>query len=776
MGQGEGPVRDRGLKRAVGAGGLFTTGYGDVGSSIYYALGVTTLYAMGAAPLAIIIAGVFFVFTALTYAECASMIPDAGGSSSFARHAFNDLFSFVAGWALMLDYVVTIAISILPAASYMGYFFPIFKAWPYNSLFAIALLLFLGALNIIGIRETTRFNAVLIAVDILTQVILIIMGAFLLFSPNVLLSQVHLGSDPTWRNFLYGISIAMIAYIGIESIAQTAEETVDPGKNIPRATMATMVTVLALYIGISLIALSVIPPQELATKWLADPVAGIAHSMPVGRELLAPLVAVLGVTILTVASNAAIIGASRLSFAMGSYHQIPGPLFKVHRRYKTPYLAILLIMVVAIVLVIPGDLRWLADLYNYGAMLAFSMAHLSLIKLRFVQPGMERPFKLHGNVRVKGGEVPVTAVLGFLGTFFVWLIVIATHEVGRVLGTVWMISGLVMYAIYRNMNKLPLVDRAEMPVEEIPKRKPMRIKKVLIPTTGYAHFQGIVETACKVAKADGAMVESLYIQEGPTILKKGPGVPLETGKAAVEKIRRTAMRYGLEVREKVILQGRFAGVEILEELRKGGHDLVVLGFSERSMVDKVLVGDVVNELLNSAPCMVGVGRDRRVGLPRERVETPGPVRIKKILVPTAGYRRADRIMELACKIAKIDGASITALYIQELPLRPTRAIMDFELARGERAFRRVNEIAAMYGTKIETKLSSQGLPVGEEILHEASTGGYDLIMLGVSRRTRVGKLFFGDIVSEIIDRAPCMVYVGRDRMRANRISGWSEQP
>src|SRR5438093_2645731 len=202
-------LTERGLRRSVGVPGLFATAYGNVGSSIYYALGLVALHALGFTPVVFMIAGGLFALTAKTYAEGASMYPEAGGSSSFARHAFNELASFFAGWALTLDYIITIAISAFFVPHYLGAFFPSLRHNPGDIFGGIAVIAVLAAVNIRGLKESAKLNLFLAVADLATQVLLIIVGAVLVLDPAGLVSQVHLGLAPIWREVVFSRRFAM---------------------------------------------------------------------------------------------------------------------------------------------------------------------------------------------------------------------------------------------------------------------------------------------------------------------------------------------------------------------------------------------------------------------------------------------------------------------------------------------------------------------------------------------------------------------------------------
>jgi APA family basic amino acid/polyamine antiporter len=453
------------LQRVVGVPGLFSTGYGNVGSSIYYALGVTTLYALGAAPLALAIAGLFFILTVLTYTEATVALPEAGGASSFARHGFNELVSFVAGWATLMSYTATIAISAFSAIGYLAVFFPGVKDPAVHVALSIAAILLLMALNIMGVQEATGFSLLFAVIDLAIQIVLVIVGTIFLLNIELLITQVSFGVAPTWGDFVYGIAVAMVAYTGIETISNMAGEARAPARSVPRAYMGLILAVLVLFIGISSVALSAFPVQcvgdrcetELTRHYLEDPVAGIAKRMPPPLDaILTPIVGILASTILLIAANAGVIGVSRLAYAMGTHKQLPRLMNRVHARYRTPYVAIVIFSVAAIVLVLPGSITQLSEAYVFAAMLTFTLAHASLIGMRVRLPELYRPFRLALSIPIAGRPIPLTAAIGGLGTAAVWMLVVITYPFGRWVGLGWMILGIALYVAYRQRLGLPL--------------------------------------------------------------------------------------------------------------------------------------------------------------------------------------------------------------------------------------------------------------------------------------------------------------------------------
>lgn len=457
------------LRRVLGIPAVFSAGYGNVGSSIYYALGIVALVAMGATPIALGAAGILFIFTALTYAEGTASLPEAGGSASFARHAFGDMAGFMAGWALMLSYIVTISISAFTIPPYLGFFWEPFKESAVIGTFSsIGIVFFLMLINVVGVKETSFINIGATIVDILTQISLVVIGFVLLFDPSLLWRSI-VDNWPSTENLVLGIALATIAYTGIETMSQMAEETKHPERSVPRALIMMIVAVLVIFAGISLVTLSAMSPQELATEWARDPVAGIAAKLPLEiiRVILKPLVAVLAGTILLIATNAGLLGISRLAFSQGTHGLVPPFMSKVHDKFKTPYIAIIIFSSIAMALLIPGFFSSgvfenMGSLYAVGSLLAFMFSHASIIGLRIRKPDMERPFKLGMNMKIRGREIPFSAVFGFVTTTGIWIIILITQPYSRWVGLAWMVAGLLIFFYLRARDKKKASDEWEV--------------------------------------------------------------------------------------------------------------------------------------------------------------------------------------------------------------------------------------------------------------------------------------------------------------------------
>jgi APA family basic amino acid/polyamine antiporter len=625
------------LKRQIGVLGLFSTAYGNIGSSIYYALGATAFFALGATPIVIAVVGIFFVFNVFSFSEGSCMLPYAGGASSFARKGFNEVISFFTGWVDLLSYVATIAISSVTAVYYAAYFFPVlkepipitigktisFSTDPnfFVILFAIFIVLALMVLNIIGVKEAMKFNILFAVIDILTQILIVIIGAILLLNIKELLSYPTRGPDfwPDLKNLIYGFAVANVAYTGIDTISQMAEETSDYKVKIPKAYILLIIVVLFIYLTLPVVSMSAMGPKELATTWHTDPIAGIAYYMPEVKifgyainlkMIFGPWIAFLAVSILIIATNAGIIGASRLAYSMGQYRQLPSFIFKLHRKFNTPYKGIIFFCMVAIGLLLSGLIYKdifikLAILYSFATIITFTVSDFSIIAMRIKFPEMERPFKIPLNFKFNGREIPIPMIIDIIFNTIVWLILIAGNSWASFLGFLWIIVGLVLYVVYRKKYKLPVFE--EVSIERVVEVAylPIEYEGILVPTVGELDAE-MIQAACKMALKDKSNVTALYVIEVPMTLPIDAKIPSEIEKAqkVMDQADLIGKEYGVQVNTRII-QTRSAGKAIVEEAEKMKASLILLGKGEREKrVEELISGKTINYVAKNAPCPV----------------------------------------------------------------------------------------------------------------------------------------------------------------------------
>jgi len=615
-------LSEYGLRRTVGVSGLFATAYGNVGSSIYYALGLVAAHALGLTPLVFLFAGGLFALTAKTYAEGASMFPEAGGSSSFARHAFNDWISFFAGWALSLDYILTIAIS--------AYFVPFYASAlpglhalhnpPGNIIAALVVLVLLVVLNIRGLGESARVNFVLAITDLGTQILVVLLGAVLVLNPSLLVHQVHLGTAPSLSQLIFALSIAMLAYTGIETVSNMAEESKDPGSDVPKAVNLVLIAVLGVYMGISVVALSALPVHHvghkyvtlLGTKFESEPVLGIIDHLGLHGVLLYGAryyVGLLATTILFIATNAGLIGISRLSWSLAEHRQLPSVFSKLHSTYRTPWFTIVFFSAFAVLLIGFANINVLGNLYSFGAMLSFTTAHAAIVALRIKDPDRERPYRMPGNVLVRGRQIPITAVVGGMGTFAAWVAVVALHPEAKFVGIPWMALGMVGYVIYRKRAGLSLIHSVEVVRPTRPQDfRELGYRTALVPIFGSDVSAATLFSAAKLIGKEG-IVYAVYVLPVPRQLSLDAGLEEEEafGRSILESARIQGRRLDIKVRTGLI-RARNPGAALADEAQRINADVIYLS-TRNAPLSEQRIGLTASYLLDRRPCRIVIETD-----------------------------------------------------------------------------------------------------------------------------------------------------------------------
>ena len=607
--------REAALRRVHGTSALFSAAYGNVGSTPYYALGVTAAFALGLTPVAFLIAGLIFVCTAATYIEGTVMYPEAGGSSSFARHAFNEFVSFFAAWGQMLNYIITVAISAFFVPHYLAVFWSPLGESPGDIIGGLVLIALLAALNVKGTQESARLNLMLAIGDLLTQLALVVAGLFLVLSPETLIDNVELGVAPTWGNFALGVAVGMIAFTGIETISNMAEEARDATRTVVNGTALTVLAVLFMYALLPMIALSAMPvtadaagnyTTELGTTYAEDPVLGVVENIGLSAgvtEIARYYVGVLAAVILVIATNAAMIGLSRLTFSMGQYRQLPERLRQVHPRFHTPYVAILVFSVIAALAILPGQVDFLATMYSFGAMLSFTIAHVSIFKLRQRYPDHERPWKPPLNFRFRGASVPITAIIGGLGTFAAWVVVISLDLSTLAAGVAWMVIGVVVYMLYRRHQELSLSETVKVQALEPLGVEEVEYQSVLVAFDFDDTFnEEMVATAKALAARKRRAIHLVSLIAVPTHLPLDARLE-EDERRAQSKIEQAKLICGQRVTGSVVRvrPGQSPGA-IVEAAREIGAAAIVMQLRYRA--GEPVYSKTLQAVLAKRPCRV----------------------------------------------------------------------------------------------------------------------------------------------------------------------------
>jgi basic amino acid/polyamine antiporter, APA family len=617
--------RLHGLQRVLGVNALFSTAYGNVGSSIYYALGLVASFALGLTPVVFVITGVIFYLTAATYAEATAMYPEAGGSSSFARRAFNEFWSFFAAWAQMLNYTITIAISAFFVPHYFGSVIGVdaLRHSPGDIFFGIGVVVVLSLVNIVGVKESAGVNVALAVTDFLTQLLLVIVGLVLVFSPQTLVDNVILGVAPTWKDFFLAIPVGMIAYTGIETISNMAEEAKDETKTIPAAINRVVIAVFAIYALLPMVALSALPVHKTPSGdyqtllgvaedkggFAGDPILGVVKQLDLGFMQHAGeiYVGLLAATILFIATNAGIIGVSRLVYSMGLHRQVPDRLRQLHPKFGTPWIGILLFGAIACVAMIPGKAEFLGNMYAFGAMLSFTIAHISVIRLRNRYPDFKRPYRGPGNVHIRGYEVPLFALFGGIGTGLAFVVVTFLHVDVALAGIGWLTLGIVIYKIYRTRQGLDLTSTVKVAIPAPVIEREAEYESILVALEGKEYPEGAMATAIKVAARRRRGIHVLVTITVPASAPINASLP-EQESAAQAIIEQAKIQGGRRVTghwEKVRTGG--GGRLIVDEAKQMGAKAIVIPLPARS--GATVFSKTVETVLAERPCRVIIQAD-----------------------------------------------------------------------------------------------------------------------------------------------------------------------
>jgi APA family basic amino acid/polyamine antiporter len=589
------------LQRRLGAADLFGVAYGEIASSIYFALGIIAGHALGLTPYVLLFTGLLFLVVALSYAEGTTELRETGGAATFVRRAFNDLAGFVAGWALFLDYLIVTALAALFLPHYLGRAIGVdaLDSGPWDKVVALGVITLVGALRLTrpGLTRKKRMYVAGIAVaaiDLFTQLLLVVLGLAFLWSPGALTHGASLGTSPSWHEVAFALPLAMLAYTGLETVANLAEETRRPGVQLPRSLFAGIGAVVAVYIGIAVVALMAFPARggdtALGTKWVGAPLMGIVAALDthLPHWVHTPLrvyVGLSGAFILLLAAATSISGFGRLAYSLGEHGQLPRAFGRLHRRTLVSPEAVLASVgisgaIILLTALLNKPVAFLASLFSFGVLLAFTAAQLAVIQLRRTEPNRRRPFMVPFNVRIRGTQVPIPSVIGAAATFAIWIVAMATHPAARYAGPAWLAAGLVIYFFVRRERGAGLLEHVVSTDEQVVPEA--SFTKILVPMKLGDIGEEMVATAVKLAQERQGSVEALHVIKVPLELPLDAPLEEEEARAAesIEEAKALGADHGVEVRGHIV-RARSIGDAIVKAAEQTGADLIVLGSSPR---------------------------------------------------------------------------------------------------------------------------------------------------------------------------------------------------
>lgn len=621
------------LRHSLGSPILFAVVYTSLASAVFFSLGVVADHALGLTPVVFLIAAVMFGVTAMSYVEGASLHPEPGGSTVLARYAFNELVSFVAGWAMLLDYVILIAVTAFAATQYLSVFWAPLGHAGESLLLSIAIIAFVVFTSIRGFAWRREYRIGLIVVGaLLLELVAIAIGLGQFFEPKEIVSQVHLGSYPTWSGLIFALTVTTIAFTSVESASGLAGE-VKAGRGALRRLIASgTVTVVVAYVGVAIVAVTALPlpsAESPGHDFTDAPVIDILRQLHPHAlsQALVYLIGAVAAGTLVAAADSAMLGLSRLAYSLSTNRQIPSGLGRLHPQRSTPYVLILLAGLIAAALVIPESLDFLVGIYAFGAMLAFTIAHVSVVKMRYSEPLGDRPYRTPFSVRLRGGDLPLLAVFGALVCSAGWVATMVIHEPARYVGLGWMLAGLVLYVVYRRADETSLLRRVTVPAEALRAEQLLdrEYGSILVPLSGKGLDEDMIQTAALLAagepseEGEVSTIEAVWIFEMPMSLPldaRLPDAQVKHARQALARAKTVGEEYaGVQVATATI-RARRAGQAILEEARRRGVEAIVLGAEEPSRIRggarlggrggplENFVGEATKQVVAKARCRV----------------------------------------------------------------------------------------------------------------------------------------------------------------------------
>lgn len=610
----------RGFERVLDAPALFTAAYDEIGSSIYFALGIVAAQALGLTPVVLAATGLLFLVVSLSYAEGTAAIPETGGAATFTRRAFNDLAGFATGWVLFLDYLIVISLSTLFLPHYLAASLsaPSLREGPWDVVIAV------GAIVVIVVARLVRHSRihttalVLALLDLSVQLLVVVLGLAVVFSPGVLTSGFDFPAGQGWHDLAFALPLAMLAYTGLETVANLAEETREPGRTLPRSLFSSIGLVVIMTVLIAVVGLSAFPAEDgstdLADEWLQAPIVGIVtafegHLPATVVDVLRVVVGLSGALILFAAATTAMTGCTRLARSMAEHGMLPREFGRLERRSLVSRKALTSIGLLAIAVVVGtgifagDDAAFLASAYSFGVLFAFTAAQLAVIRLRQKEPQLERPFRAKPEVRIRGVLVPLPALIGAPVTFVVWVLALITHPGARYAGPAWLLVGLGAYVVVRRRREVGVLEDVE-PVSALPPGATYR--KVLVPMKLGDIGEEMVATAVALAKERGAGVEAVFVVRVPRRFPLEGVLPEDVRRRAEEALAEACAlgaENGIEIVTRTV-SARSIGHAIVEDAREHGADLIVLGSSPRWRRQSRFFSPTVDHVLRHAPCEV----------------------------------------------------------------------------------------------------------------------------------------------------------------------------
>ncbi|HEY7196394.1 MAG TPA: universal stress protein [Gaiellaceae bacterium] len=615
-----------GLSRAIDFPALAAVAYGEIGSSVYFALGIVAFYALGLTPWVLLAVGLAVFAVALLYAEGVAALPEPGGASAFVRRAFNDQAGFATGWLIFLDYLIVIALAALFVPHYLGAALEVdaLTHGPWDVTMACCVIAVVAATRLaVRRRSIFRLAIGLAVVAVVTQAFVVIAGLVLLGPGEALTHGIDLGSAPSWSDLAFALPAATLAYTGLETVANFAAETREPGKSIPRSLFAALGAVVVVTTLVAVVGIAAFPVQgtgasastELATTWGRAPLVGIVTQLPFPAGLVDVLRGIVGVTgalVLIAAVTTSISGAGRLAHNMARLSMIPRAFGRLTERSRTAPATLAAATVLGISLLLGAraaddPARMLASLYSFGVLIALAAGQLAVVRLRFTEPELERPFKAPGNIRIRGTPVPVIALVGVPLTLLLLAGALATHNGARIAGPIWLLLGFVVFVAVRiSQHEDPLGRYEPVKGDLVPGAEGV-YERILVPVKIGPIGDELLGAALRLAEEREALIRVVNVIRVPMDLPLDAALEQKESDAhaAIREAAELCGEHGVMV-EGEIVRARSIGEAIVETAGERDAELILLGSAPRWRRQARFFSPTVDYVLRHAPCEVMV--------------------------------------------------------------------------------------------------------------------------------------------------------------------------
>jgi basic amino acid/polyamine antiporter, APA family len=622
------PEVPQAARRRLGSPVLWGFVQAFLAAGFYFSLGLVADRAHGYTWLVYLVAALFFVLTALSYVEGASLHQERGGVTILARYAFNELWSFIAGWAIMLDYLLLIALTALAVSNHLGVLWNPLGDGVTGFLVSVVVIGAVALINLRGIdpRRFERFFFFALA-DLGVQVVLLVIGLIVLYDPKVLSAPSQIAGGVSFEDLVFAFTLAVVAFTALDASSGFAGQVAVGRRGLKRLMLVRFLTLIVAYVGLSLVAASV---PEAAAGAREAPVIGVIDRIDQNavRDFLRVVVAISATLVLFTSCVGAMLGLSRLGYALAVNRQIPSAVGRLHPTYRTPVVLIVLGAVLAVALVLPDDPKMLGALYAFGATLAFTLVHVSVLALRKREPDRDRPYRVPFNVTVGGISFPLPTVVGALLSMGAFVSVLILHDSARIVGPAWLLVGILLYVSYRTSSEKPITKRLTVPESTLTRTEVHGAEygSILVPVFGSPLDDDIMQTAGRLAaeerpdeEEEGAQIEAIWVFEIPMSLpldgRLGDG-ELKRARKALARAKAVGEEYeGVEV-SPFTVRARSAGAAIVREARRRGVEAIVMPAEEPSLVRGgvllggkeglrgTFVGETTRYVVTKAPCRV----------------------------------------------------------------------------------------------------------------------------------------------------------------------------